>query len=175
MRRKQTKPASRARSLKPGDAAIRALGKIATSLAKDAPPPDYPAPLPTPDCRARSPVPYPRLLNSLDSAQRKEYPMATGLHDYFPDALAEVAHVSWMGNEKHNPGEPLHWSRGKSTDHADCIARHLDERGGFDTTIITGEPRLVRHSAALAWRALALCQEEMEREMGYDLPRGAKR
>jgi hypothetical protein len=74
--------------------------------------------------------------------------------------------VSWHGNEKHNPGEPLHWARGKSMDHPDCIMRHLVERGGFDGG--------VRHSAALAWRALALLQEEMEAELGLPLPRGAK-
>jgi hypothetical protein len=101
-----------------------------------------------------------------DSDQRKLIPMATGLLDYFPRALAEVARVSKIGNDKHNPGEPMHHARGKSMDHADCIARHLIERGGFDGG--------VRHSAALAWRALALLQEEMEAELGLPLPRGAK-
>lgn len=100
-----------------------------------------------------------------DSATRKTYPMASGLLDYFPDALAEVAKVSYLGNQKHNPGEPLHHARGKSMDHADCIVRHLVGRGGFD-----GE---LRESAALAWRALALLQEELENEMGLPLPRGA--
>lgn len=106
-----------------------------------------------------------RLLPS-DSAARKRFPMASGCLDYFVDALAAVSEVSYQGNEKHNPGEPLHWARGKSMDHADCIMRHLAERGGFD-----GE---TRHSAALAWRALALLQEELEREKGLSLPRGAK-
>lgn len=101
-----------------------------------------------------------------DSASRKTYPMARGLLDYFPDALAAVANVSYLGNEKHNPGSPLHHSRGKSSDHADCIVRHLVGRGGFD-----GE---IRESAALAWRALALLQEELEEEMHLSLPRGAR-
>lgn len=101
-----------------------------------------------------------------DSATRKTYPMARGLLDYFPDALAEVAKVSYLGNEKHNPGEPLHHARGKSTDHADCIIRHLVGRGGFDGDI--------RESAAMAWRALALLQEELEEELKLSLPRGAK-
>lgn len=100
-----------------------------------------------------------------DSARRKEMPMCTGLMDYFPDALAAVAEVSWLGNQKHNPGEPLHWARGKSMDHPDCIARHLAERGGFDGKM--------RHSAALAWRALALLQEELEAEFKLSAPRGA--
>jgi hypothetical protein len=101
-----------------------------------------------------------------DSATRKTYPMAAGLLDYFPDALAEVSRISYLGNQKHNPGESMHHARGKSMDHADCIIRHLVGRGGFD-----GE---LRESAALAWRALALLQEELEAEMGLPLPRGAR-
>lgn len=112
------------------------------------------------------PAPRQRLLDGMTSAERKQYPMGSGLVDYFPDALAYVSYVSFKGNEKHNPGQPLHHARGKSNDHADCIARHLAERGGFE-----GD---VRHSGALAWRALALLQEELENELGLALPRGAK-
>lgn len=106
-----------------------------------------------------------RLIDT-DSAERKTYPLATGLLDYFPDALAEVANLSYISTAKHHPGEPMHHARGKSSDHADCIMRHLSGRGGFD-----GE---TRESAALAWRALALLQEELEREHTLPLPRGAK-
>lgn len=101
-----------------------------------------------------------------DSGVRKHFPLTTGLLDYFPDACCAVSEVSYQGNQKHNPGEPMHHARGKSMDHADCIGRHLLERGGFDGAI--------RHSAALAWRALALLQEELEREGLCTLPRGAK-
>lgn len=107
-----------------------------------------------------------RRLIDADSATRKTYPMASGLLDYFPDALAAVAELSYMGNEKHNPGQPLHHARSKSTDHADCILRHLVGRGGFDGDL--------RESAALAWRALALLQEELETELKLPLPRGAR-
>jgi len=86
---------------------------------------------------------------------RKERPIARGVLDYFPDALAEVARVSFIGNQQHNPGEPLHWAREKSTDHADCVARHLIERGTIDTDGL-------RHTAKIAWRALAMLQEEIE-------------
>lgn len=109
-----------------------------------------------------------------DSNIRKQIPMCSGLLDYFPAALAEVARVSWVGNQKHNPGENLHHARGKSMDHADCIVRHLTERGGYDVVVIEGVEHRVRHSAALAWRALALLQEELEAEMGLPLPRGAR-
>ena len=101
------------------------------------------------------------------SAARKAVPITTGVIDYFPSALAEVAKVSKAGNDKHNPGQPLHHSRGKSTDHADSIARHLIERGGVDPD--TG----MRHSAEMAWRALALLQQELEDEGLAPLARGA--
>ena len=109
-----------------------------------------------------------------DSAARKRMPLCRGLLDYAPDACAAVAEVSWMGNEKHNPGEEMHHARGKSSDHADCIMRHLAERGGFELITINGETYKVRHSAALAWRAMMLLQEELEAELGLPLPRGAK-
>ena len=102
-----------------------------------------------------------------DSQERKGIPITTGLLDYFPAALAEVAKVSKAGNDKHNPGEPMHWARGKSMDQADCIGRHLIERGGLDPE--TG----MRHSAQLAWRALALLQLELE-EAGAPVARGAR-
>lgn len=91
--------------------------------------------------------------------ERKTYPIATGVLGYFPDAIAEVAHVSWVGNNQHNPGQPLHWDRSKSTDEADCLIRHFLQRGTLDTDG-------VRHSAKTAWRALALLQKEIEAERG---------
>lgn len=90
-----------------------------------------------------------------DSQARKDIPLATGCLDYFPLALAAVAHLSKVGNDKHNPGQRLHWARGKSDDHADTLMRHLAERGTVDDD---GE----RHSAKVAWRALALLQLELE-------------
>jgi hypothetical protein len=100
-----------------------------------------------------------------DSKARKEVPLVTGLLRYFPDALAEVAKVSFYGNEKHNPGEPLHWARDKSTDHLDCAGRHLLDAGGFDAPDFPGAPPQ-RHTAKLAWRALAELQVEIERDRG---------
>ena len=107
-------------------------------------------------------------MNSLptDAAARKAAPMAEGLLWYFPNALAAVAQVSKAGNDQHNPGEPMHHARGKSSDHADCILRHLVDAGKIDSD---GQ----RHTAKVAWRALALLQEELEREEGAPLPRNA--
>lgn len=84
-------------------------------------------------------------------------------------AFAEVSKISKAGNDKHNPGQPMHHARWKSTDHEDCIARHLvdlaREPGGTDGGM--------RHSACLAWRALMLLQRELE-AAGAPLARAAK-
>lgn len=90
-----------------------------------------------------------------DGKERKTFPVASGVLDYFPDALVAISHVSWQGNEQHNPGQPLHWARGKSTDEADTMIRHFLQRGTVDTDGI-------RHTAKMAWRALALLQKELE-------------
>lgn len=102
-----------------------------------------------------------------DAAERNEYPLADGLLFYFPAALAAVARVSKIGNDQHNPGQPMHWARGKSMDHENKIIRHLMDAGTLDTDG-------TRHSAKVAWRALAMLQEELEREEGAPLPRNAR-
>jgi hypothetical protein len=89
-----------------------------------------------------------------DPAERKATPVCTGVLDYFPDALAEVAKASYAGNQQHHPDKPLHWDMSKSTDEADSLVRHLLQRGTLDTDGI-------RHTAKVAWRALALLQREL--------------
>lgn len=93
-----------------------------------------------------------------DPKSRKATPIGTGVLDYFPLALAAVARVSKAGNDKHNPGEPLHWARGKSDDHSDCLIRHFLDRGKDDAE---GNS----HSAQMAWRALAILQLEEEAKL----------
>jgi hypothetical protein len=91
-----------------------------------------------------------------DKAERKKIPVTTGFLDYFPDAVASTAYVSYVGNAQHNgAGTPLQWTRHLSDDHEDCIGRHMIEKGEFD---IDG----TRHSAKRAWRALAALQLEIE-------------
>jgi hypothetical protein len=102
-----------------------------------------------------------------DAKERKEIPICTGVLDYFPLALAEVAKISKAGNDQHNPGEKLHWARGKSMDQADTTIRHIMERGGFDTD---GK----RHTAKAAWRILAELQIELEEAYGLPPSRGSK-
>jgi hypothetical protein len=94
-----------------------------------------------------------------ESEDRKGIPLWSGLFRYFPNALAEVAKVSKMGNDKHNPGEDLHWARGKSNDQEDCILRHM-----LDAEFGHRDKDGMFHLAYAAWRALSYCQLALERE-----------
>lgn len=92
-------------------------------------------------------------------AARKALPIWTGFVMYFPDVLAAVAEVSKKGNDQHNPGEPLHWAREKSTDQMNTAMRHmLDHARGnrFDTD---GS----RHLAKAIWRLCAELQLDIEK------------
>lgn len=92
---------------------------------------------------------------NLTAQERKERPLFTGLLKYFPNALMEVAHASFIGNQQHHPDKPLHWDKSKSTDEADALMRHLLQSGTMDTDG-------VRHTTKVAWRALALLEREIE-------------
>ena len=87
---------------------------------------------------------------------RKDYPVWTGVINYFPDALMEVSRVSKIGNDQHHKGKPLHWDKSKSMDHLDALTRHLIDCGTLDDD---GIP----HDAKVAWRALANLQKYIER------------
>jgi hypothetical protein len=64
-------------------------------------------------------------------------------------------------NEKHNPGQPIHWSREKSSDHEDCIARH-SLAVAVDPDSMDGDaPDIV----CRAWRSLAALQLWAENKM----------
>jgi hypothetical protein len=90
-----------------------------------------------------------------DAKARKAVPIYSGVIKYFPDALCAVAELSRIGNEQHNPGQPLGWDRSKSGDELDALVRHLMDAGTIDTDG-------VRHSTKVAWRALANLQKEIE-------------
>lgn len=115
----------------------------------------------------------------MDSDDRKQYPMLRGCLNYFPAALAGVSRISKLGNDKHNPGEPLHHNRIKSNDHGDCIIRHLidteDLIAGYNrnSELVIPEMILVEVNQ-LAWRVLAYSQELHER-FGAPLAPGAKK
>lgn len=94
-----------------------------------------------------------------ESQIRKATPVYRGFFRYFPKAIRAVTAVSQIGNNKHNPGEDLHWAKEKSTDEPDCVLRHmLDEAeceiegeigaGGVDESGVL-------NLASTAWRAMA--------------------
>ena len=98
-------------------------------------------------------------LREKTSAERKGEPILSGCMLYFPDALAAIARVSVAGNKKHNPGEPLHWARGKSTDQGDALVRHTLTPDNVDPE--TGEIE----AAQRAWRDLADLQLREEKRL----------
>ncbi len=96
------------------------------------------------------------------AAIRKGQPVATGVLAYFPDAIKAVAEVSRIGNDQHNPGQPLHWARGKSTDQLDAGTRHLmDYLSGTPVDTDGGY-----HLAKAAWRILAQLQPDRGAQKG---------
>jgi hypothetical protein len=93
-----------------------------------------------------------------DAGERKTLPIATGVLDYFPKALAEIAKVSLAGNVQHGLQDGgLHWDRSKSADHADSLIRHFLERGTLDSDGY-------RHSAKVCWRSMAILELELSKE-----------
>lgn len=95
-----------------------------------------------------------------EHAKRKATPVFSGVLKYFPDAILEVARISYAGSQQHNPNKPMRWDRTKSPDEEDAMLRHtIDIAKGvfFDTD---GQ----RHSAKIAWRALANLQKEIEND-----------
>jgi hypothetical protein len=91
----------------------------------------------------------------MNKEERKARPVFTGVIKYFPKALMEIARVSLAGNKQHHPDKPLHWDREKSTDDFDALSRHLIDAGTIDDDGI-------RHTAKVAWRALACLEKELE-------------
>lgn len=79
--------------------------------------------------------------------------------EYFPDALAEIGKLCVVANEKHNPGEHIHWDRSKSFDHWGSWGRHLSKLGTIDPD--TGMP----HASSWAWRTLAINQTGIEKDI----------
>lgn len=111
---------------------------------------------------------------SQDSAERKRVPLHRANRRYFPAALALVAQICEIGNRKHNPGEELHHARGKSTDHEDCIDRHLIDMAEDFGAGVGRDENGIPQVGYIAWRALALCQEWLEKYDGAPLAPGAK-
>lgn len=97
-----------------------------------------------------------------ESKARKGRPIFSGVLLFFPDAIAAVAQCSQVGSGQHHDDGSIWWDRSKSGDELDALARHLLEAGDIDTDGI-------RHSAKVAWRALANLQKEIEHEQAAGL------
>jgi len=124
------------------------------------------------DCRIYRRIPCPRqggervestpaitTLLPADAKARKSVPIYSGFIKYFPRAIAAVAHLSQVGNDQHNPGQPLHWDRSKSGDELDALMRHLLEADGVDKDGID-------HLCKVAWRSMAALEKRLEKQEG---------
>lgn len=95
-----------------------------------------------------------------DYQERKDLPLYDFMFQYFPDAWLAVVQVAVAGNKQHNPGEPLHWARGKSMDQMNTAFRHIFDYG-TGTSIDTDG---CHHLAKAAWRLMAQLQLDIEAE-----------
>jgi hypothetical protein len=107
-----------------------------------------------------------------DDAARKRIKPFAGFLSYFPDAIAAVAELSFLANEKHNPGEPMHWAKGKSTEQRESLMRHLlDEAAAGplsrDQYEAAGKRWAILHAVSTAWRAMA--QLQTLADQGHDI------
>jgi hypothetical protein len=95
-----------------------------------------------------------------NDAERKALPLWTFFMEYFPDVFLAVANVSIAGNKQHNPGEPLHWAREKSTDQMNTAFRHMFDYGRGVIRDTDGQ----YHLAKAIWRLSAELQLLIEKE-----------
>lgn len=95
-----------------------------------------------------------------DYATRKKWQIWTFLTEYFPDAFLATVDVAIKGNDQHNPGETLHWARGKSTDQMNTALRHIWDH----TTLTPKDNDGAYHLAKAIWRLSAELQLVIEKE-----------
>lgn len=95
-----------------------------------------------------------------DAKERKGVPIYSGFVVYFPDGMQAVAMLSFDANEQHNPGEPVHWAKEKSTDEKDALMRHLVDPLAVGGDVYDTDGHL--HATKKAWRAMADLQRLLE-------------
>ena len=93
-----------------------------------------------------------------DKERKGRWPVWDYLFKYFPLAFLEEVRVAVIGNEQHNPGQPLHWAREKSTDQLNTAFRHLFDYG----TGVKQDTDGVHHLAKAIWRLMAQLQLDVE-------------
>jgi hypothetical protein len=86
--------------------------------------------------------------------ERKALPLYSFMFNYFPLAWLEVVKVAVEGNKQHNPGEELHWARGKSMDQMGAAFRHIFDHGMGKLKDTDG----CYHLAKSIWRLMAELQ-----------------
>jgi hypothetical protein len=97
----------------------------------------------------------------IDDKARKDLPLWSFMFEYFPDAWLEVVRVSVEGNKQHNPGQPLHWAREKSTDQLNTAMRHQFDYG---TGVKIDSKDGCYHLAKAIWRLMAQLQLDLDLE-----------
>lgn len=142
------------------------------------------------ELRSRFSVPVPvdampiepplKLTLTTDSEARKGIMLVSACQDYIPAALVKFAEHAKAGNDKHNKGQPIHHARWKSTDHEECLARHLmdmrDIRAYIRRNGATPEAvkALISEATAEFWRSGVLLQELCEQYEGAPLAPAAR-
>lgn len=91
-----------------------------------------------------------------DDARRKMVRAFQGCVQYFPDAIAAVAFLSKVANEQHNPGQPMHWAKEKSTEELDSLMNHLLDIASKGPESRDADGML--DAIKVAWRGLANLQ-----------------
>lgn len=99
-------------------------------------------------------------MKHLSSEERKNHPVYSGFLKYFPRACMAISAHSLKANNKHNPGEPLHWNRDKSGDEMDALVRHIVDKA--DGMVYDEDGLMV--DVAIAWRAMANIEKVLEQQ-----------
>lgn len=88
-----------------------------------------------------------------DPDKRKKLPIVTGVLDLFPDAIQAISNLSYEYCEKADD-----WKSVSTDEHANCLVRHIMDRGCHDEDGFL-------HDVKVAWRALALLQVRLEEDL----------
>jgi len=85
-----------------------------------------------------------------DSAERKKYPVFSGVLMYFPEAMAALALRSFESQAEHNPTGRIEWIKEKSIGDGNEIVRHLMES---EIAYLNGDyVTAAEEAAAVHWR-----------------------
>lgn len=95
-----------------------------------------------------------------DDKERQKYRPLDFLM-YFPKAFLAKAKHSWESNEKHNPGEPMHWAKDKSLGDGNQVMRHLME--AMEALEIGDRDVAEYHLTATSWRADELLERFLDK------------